>query len=277
MHKKEFWILTNKCGNNLKHENEAEWPWPPSLVFAFKIISTFIGQNPKFFYANIYVAYCCWCCYWFGFLSVSSQCMYFGRVHSIVPKTNWLQCIIYWYGLAPLLGLVTQTIGIPLLGFLAEKFRARKLFLFLSVFISTPSTLLFLAAKKPEPTCDESKGNSTMRNSTIALLLNVTDNFTELQSASHSNTQSENDGKWLNFFLIFMVLRGIFELANRLAVTLITVSAMTHLKQDRSKFGYYASWGEIGGGIALFIVGISLYRFQHQGPVVQKKVSLTLG
>ena len=23
MHKKEFWILTNKCGNNLKHENQA--------------------------------------------------------------------------------------------------------------------------------------------------------------------------------------------------------------------------------------------------------------
>ena len=28
MLEKEFWILTNKCGNNLKHENEAEGPWP---------------------------------------------------------------------------------------------------------------------------------------------------------------------------------------------------------------------------------------------------------
>ena len=26
MLKKGFWILTNKCGNNLKLENEAEWP-----------------------------------------------------------------------------------------------------------------------------------------------------------------------------------------------------------------------------------------------------------
>ena len=26
MHKNEFWILTNKCGNKLKHENEAEGP-----------------------------------------------------------------------------------------------------------------------------------------------------------------------------------------------------------------------------------------------------------
>ena len=41
MRKKEFWNLTNKCENNLKHENEAEEPWLFSLVFVFKIISTF--------------------------------------------------------------------------------------------------------------------------------------------------------------------------------------------------------------------------------------------
>jgi hypothetical protein len=28
MYKNEFWILTIKCGNKLKHENEAEGPWP---------------------------------------------------------------------------------------------------------------------------------------------------------------------------------------------------------------------------------------------------------
>ena len=51
--KKKFWILTNRCGNNLKHENEAE-QWLFSLVFVFKIISTFIGQISKFFL--------CMCC-----------------------------------------------------------------------------------------------------------------------------------------------------------------------------------------------------------------------
>ena len=53
MHEREFWILTNKCGNNVKHENEAEGPWPLSLVFVFKIIFTFIGQNPKFFFMHV--------------------------------------------------------------------------------------------------------------------------------------------------------------------------------------------------------------------------------
>ena len=51
MHKREFWI--NKSGNNIKHENEAEGPWPLSLVFVFKISFTFIGQNPKIFYASV--------------------------------------------------------------------------------------------------------------------------------------------------------------------------------------------------------------------------------
>ena len=37
MHKKEFWILTEKYGNNLKHENEAEEPWAFSLVFVFTV------------------------------------------------------------------------------------------------------------------------------------------------------------------------------------------------------------------------------------------------
>ena len=32
MHEKEFWILTNKCGNDLEHESEAEEPWLLALI-----------------------------------------------------------------------------------------------------------------------------------------------------------------------------------------------------------------------------------------------------
>ena len=51
LHKKEFWILTNECENNLKHE--AKGPWPLSLVFVFNINSTFISQNPKFSFMHV--------------------------------------------------------------------------------------------------------------------------------------------------------------------------------------------------------------------------------
>ena len=161
-------------------------------------------------------------------------------------------------GLAPVLGLVTQTIGIPLLGYLADKFRARKLFLFLSVLISIPTALLFLAAQTPSPICDESSGNLSRTNKTILTLLSRTSNLSSPSAAS-----SDNNEERLKYFSIFMVLRGIFELLKRLTVTLITVAAMTHLKQDKSKFGYYACWGEIGGGLALFIVGMSLNHILH--------------
>jgi hypothetical protein len=53
MHKKNIWILTIKCGNELKHENEAKLhdpSLPLSLVFVFKLISTYIDQNPKLFF-----------------------------------------------------------------------------------------------------------------------------------------------------------------------------------------------------------------------------------
>jgi hypothetical protein len=43
MHEKEFFILANKCGNVMT--------W--SLVFVLKLISTFIDQNPKFFFMHV--------------------------------------------------------------------------------------------------------------------------------------------------------------------------------------------------------------------------------
>ena len=190
----------------------------------------------------------------------------------------YLQQIGYsaaFIGLAPILGLFTQTFGIPSLSYLADKYRARKLFLFLSISISIPSALLFLAAPVPDPICDETKGNLTMRNNTIVTPLNKTDNYTSVlrsfNVSSFNDTgsslfEAEPDGldkKRQTFFIIFIILRGIFELSKRLTVTLITVAAMTHLKQDKSKFGNYACWGEIGGGLALFMVGMSLSHILH--------------
>ena len=167
-------------------------------------------------------------------------------------------------GLAPILGLFTQTFGIPSLSYLADKFRARKLFLFLSILISIPSTLLFLAVPIPEPICDETKGNVTISYNTIVapLALNKTDSSHNVSSLSDVEHDVHGE-KRLTFFIVFIILRGIFELSKRLTVTLITVAAMAHLKQDKSKFGNYACWGEIGGGLALFVGGITLSHVSH--------------
>ncbi|XP_028400111.1 uncharacterized protein LOC114523406 [Dendronephthya gigantea] len=204
-----------------------------------------------------------------GGVAVSMAFFLFGSSVSIIEEYTplYLKQIGYspsFIGLAPILGLVTQTVGMPLLGYLADKFRARKLFLFFSVLLSIPSVLLFLAADTPEPICNRNTGNVMVDNTTVVNVFNRT--FTELndsQLTSPSKTQNEKEENRLRFFLIFMALRGIFDLLKRLNFTLITVAAMTHLQQNKTKFGYYASWGEIGGGLALFIVGIYLYHFQH--------------
>ena len=50
----------------------------------------------------------------------------------------------------------------------------------------------------------------------------------------------------------------------RFVITLMTVAAMTHLiKEDKSKFGYYACWGTIGWGIALFVCELALNDIRH--------------
>lgn len=190
----------------------------------------------------------------------------------------YLQQIGYsskYIGLAPILGLFTQTFGIPSLSYLADKFRARRFFLFLSVSISIPSALLFLAAPIPRPICEKTTYLTTGNKTIIASLNRTDDNGTSFLAQrsfginssqtqpTELNTPAKADGDRTTFFVIFIVLRGIFELTKRLTVTLITVAAMTHLKQDKSKFGYYACWGEIGGGLALFMVGISLSHILH--------------
>jgi hypothetical protein len=59
LRKKEFWILTNKCGYKLKHENEAEGPRgaqmlaPQPRFRVYKLVSTFNSQNQKLFFMHV--------------------------------------------------------------------------------------------------------------------------------------------------------------------------------------------------------------------------------
>ena len=198
------------------------------------------------------------------------------------PYLNQLGYSATFIGLVPILGLFTQIVGIPLLSYLADKYRARKLLLFLSILTSISCVSLFLAAPIPKPTCQETaRTNQTLENNTMVASWNTTRNYNnsvvrrsvDFSSFSDNNEASSNhlrikpddklDSRQIDFFVIFLILRGIFELTKRLTVTLLTVAAMTHLNQDKSKFSYYACWGEIGSGLALFIVGMSISDILH--------------
>ena len=205
-----------------------------------------------------------------------------------------------YIGLVPVLGLVTQTIGIPLAGFLADKFRIRKLLLLISILILIPNTLLFLVPRHPEITCETSSTNSSLANdngtafaasiaslesrtnttiasrkltneislsrskeTTIELSENESSRIHHTYLPNETLVKQNNSGYKLTFFLIFLFLRGIYELMKRLGLTLIIVATMTHIKDDKTKFGFYACWGEIGAGLSLFLVGILVGHVRH--------------
>jgi hypothetical protein len=71
MHKKEFWILTHKCGNQLKHENEVKGPGQFPIInsqekkscasqryFNFVISQYLIYAPLSIFYASLHSALC---------------------------------------------------------------------------------------------------------------------------------------------------------------------------------------------------------------------------
>ena len=188
-------------------------------------------------------------------------------------------------GLAPILGLVTQTVGLPLLSYLADRYRARKLLFFLAVLITAFSALIFLAFPIPKPICEGTAKNITLANNTTVSSWNITQyRYNNTSSVVKPSTYSdglvsdENEvvpgraeiqkneklfSQRVDFFVIFLLARGVFELTKRFVITLMTVAVMTHLKEDKSKFGYYAGWGTASGGIALFVCGLALNDIRH--------------
>ena len=177
-------------------------------------------------------------------------------------------------GLSPMLGLLTQIVGTPLIGFLADKLRCRKLFLFMSLLVLIIVTVLFTAPRPPHEPCDKSTRNSSVGNRTTAQSTyrkNLTSDemLTRLDGNRFSRgdhteliEQTANEER-IKIFVIILILRGILELLRRLTLTFLTVATMTHLQNDKTKFGFYACWGEIGAGMSLFLVGILVTQVRH--------------
>ena len=187
-------------------------------------------------------------------------------------------------GLAPIAGLFTQIIGLPLFSYIADKYRVRKLLCFVFVFITAPSVLLFLAAPTPKPICEATTVNHTPGNNTIDASWNITYRYkntsavvkpspyadglvSDAYEALSDSAKVQNDEtastRRVEFYVIYLIVRGVFEFTKRFVITLLVVAAMTHLKNQKSKFGHYSCWGTVGSGIALFVSGMVLNHVLH--------------
>ena len=161
-----------------------------------------------------------------------------------------------YIGIVPLFGFITRLIGIPLVGYISDKFQIKKLMLFLCIVVSIPTILLFLAPEAPDIPCEISPTANSSIGVTTKSMPNAVFHFTSL------------DDNWLDvtrfqFFLILFFLRGIYELMKNLSVNLTAAATMIQNKDDKEKPGYYGCCGELGAGISLFVVGVLAGRIFH--------------
>ena len=88
----------------------------------------------------------------FAFFGYKSSVAILGEYMPLYMKQKGFSALLI--GLIPMLGLLTQTVGVPLLGFLADKLRARKLFMLLALLVVCPCSVIFIVPRAPEVTCE---------------------------------------------------------------------------------------------------------------------------
>ena len=233
---------------------------------------------------------------------------------SLALKWNWLffgsgkiifteYCNLYMkqLGLNSLQTGFTTLFGVmylllPLLGFLGDKFRARKL-IFTAMtpvlFLTTLAPLLPLVVSFP--TCFAEKSESAMnqtghhskeylQNTVNMITSDVSFNRSSNAFLYSSNGKSDSQfprafavhkmltsGEevkrntsvpWLSTLFIFMaVARGIFTLAEGAFISFQNLATMAYLKEKRASYGSYFMWAHIGASVSLFAVGLLAAHF----------------
>ncbi|XP_046856464.1 uncharacterized protein LOC124449567 [Xenia sp. Carnegie-2017] len=182
----------------------------------------------------------------------------------------------FYIGLIPLFGLVTQLTGVPICGYLADKFQMLKFILILSVLINIPTVLMYVIPREINLPCkkttqkDESK---LFYNKTQAEFINRSLNLKEYTNASnymtlnnltdYKDAWSDGSGLRLWYFVFLCFLSGIFELCRRLAVGLVTVAAVNYANNNKFKFTCCFGCGTIGAGLTICTVSIAAGYFKY--------------
>lgn len=178
----------------------------------------------------------------------------------------------------------------PLLGFLGDRFRARKLILLIVILLIIPVYLApLLPLVTPFRECNEiSSTNHTkvyQRKSLYHYVVgNDTEDFSKTINKSNltvwrfslphaylkfervkrnrANEKLLNGNGYLpwssTLFIYMIIFRGLlYEVLKRGIILMYCVSTMSYLKKDSAKFGSFYSWGHIGGILLFFAVGIT--------------------
>ena len=190
----------------------------------------------------------------------------------------------------PISPYIVLHLTVPLVGFLGDRFRARKLILcvmLLVLFISTLAPLLPLDfslptcfAKPSEASADGTRllateyipgnvdiyRNISLNGSSNAFLFRRNEELDSQLFPKRASPQKEVKQKtfvsWLITLFVFMaIVLSLFSLTERTLVSLVNVASITYLKERRASYGSYFMWIHIGASVSLFSVGLLASHF----------------
>lgn len=201
---------------------------------------------------------------WSYFFVVSSTCM--NAFEQYFPL--YLQQLGFrasQIGVASLMGI--PLLFVPLIGFLVDSFRARKvalaIFLLANVILYIAPLLPLLA---PSDACSE-KTNTSLANDTkdywkkSFYFENVTQDFSKTINKPSNENGYISWSSWI--FVYIVIMRGLYEILKRPLRSLYNIAVMTHLQNERASFGSYCCWGQIGGLFMFFAVGVTVTLVQQ--------------
>ena len=179
-------------------------------------------------------------------------------------------------------GMTTAQIGMSLLfglyaflflifGYVADRFRARKLVFtlltVLLVFISLAPLLTFATKRLQKCAAVAPMDVNTLNESASSVLHNfsihtfsrasrVVNAGNVVETLGENTTTLNEDSGNSMLFLLMVITKVLFETLHAVHVALFSSAVMAYSKSDKTKYGAYYCWGQVGGAISLFVVGM---------------------
>ena len=165
-------------------------------------------------------------------------------------------------GLRPL----CQAIGAPFWGILADKFKRRKVILFLGSSAWLIKNMLIIVIRPKHQVCITKPVNdASLLNNTLPSVASVT----SLLLDKHKEFLRVDNEELADIFYIFLVLVIVGELFGSIVHPLLDGCTVDYLGDDRKVYGRIRLWGSVGMVLTNFMAGmiINHYTYQYCGEV----------
>ena len=174
--------------------------------------------------------------------------------------------------------LFTEFIGSPLWGMVGDKFRIRKIILFMSLVSYAAGTLLLMTVQPQNQQCIKTEANKTeiaplifTSGGTVKLGDDKQDQRFENHVSPAAYTRKVDESEITEIFIIFLVIIFTSQIIGSVVFTMPDALVVGFLKENVHAFGSFRVWGEVGVAGGSFLIGgvINFYQSEVCGETVK--------